>query len=108
MIFLHVWLQIGLMWRAQFASEGWRVAPDTRGYGRSSAPTALNDYAQKQIVGEIVEFPRPSCRAPGDLGRGQSHRGCAVSAASGAEPGGSSSPSREWPFNSALSSSRSR
>ena len=44
MIFVHGWPEIGLMWRAHveaFASEGWHcVAPDMRGYGGSSAPTA--------------------------------------------------------------------
>lgn len=60
MIFLHGWPQIGLIWRAQieaFASEGWRcVAPDMRGYGSSSAPTASNDYALEELVGDMVEL----------------------------------------------------
>jgi len=60
MIFLHGWPQIGLMWRAQvdaFASEGWHcVAPDMRGYGGSSAPTAAEAYALKEIVEDMVEF----------------------------------------------------
>jgi pimeloyl-ACP methyl ester carboxylesterase len=59
-IFLHGWPQIGLMWRAQieaFASEGWRcVAPDMRGYGGSSAPTASNAYALEELVGDMVEL----------------------------------------------------
>jgi pimeloyl-ACP methyl ester carboxylesterase len=59
-IFLHGWPQIGLMWRAQieaFAAEGWRcVAPDMRGYGSSSAPTASNDYALEELVGDMVEL----------------------------------------------------
>jgi pimeloyl-ACP methyl ester carboxylesterase len=49
MIFLHGWPQIGLVWRAQveaFASEGWHcIAPDMRGYGGSSAPSAPEAYA---------------------------------------------------------------
>src|ERR1700733_6003945 len=60
MIFLHGWPEVGLMWRAQleaFASEGWHcVAPDMRGYGGSSAPTAAEAYALKEIVGDMVEL----------------------------------------------------
>ncbi len=58
MIFLHGWPGIGLMWRAQieaFASDGWRcVAPDMRGYGGSSAPTAAAAYAVSEIVADMV------------------------------------------------------
>jgi pimeloyl-ACP methyl ester carboxylesterase len=60
MIFLHGWPQIGLMWRAQieaFAAEGWRcVAPDMRGYGGSSAPTASNAYTLEELVEDMVEL----------------------------------------------------
>ena len=60
MIFLHGWPEIGLMWRPHmeaFASEGWRcVAPDMRGYGGSSAPTASEDYALQEIVSDMVEL----------------------------------------------------
>jgi pimeloyl-ACP methyl ester carboxylesterase len=60
MIFIHGWPEISLMWRAQveaFASEGWRcVAPDMRGYGGSSAPTASEAYALNEIVGDMVEL----------------------------------------------------
>jgi pimeloyl-ACP methyl ester carboxylesterase len=60
MIFLHGWPEIGLMWRAQveaFASEGWRcVAPDMRGYGGSSAPTASAAYTLNEIVDDMVEL----------------------------------------------------
>jgi len=59
-IFLHGWPQIGLVWRAQveaFASEGWHcVAPDMRGYGGSSAPTAIEAYALKEIVEDMIEL----------------------------------------------------
>lgn len=77
MIFVHGWPQIGLMWRAQmeaFASEGWRcVAPDMRGYGGSSAPTAPDAYALKEIVEDMVELhehlgPRPAIWVGHDLG----------------------------------------
>ena len=60
MIFLHGWPQIGLIWRAQieaFASDGWRcIAPDMRGYGGSSAPTASDAYALEELVGDMVEL----------------------------------------------------
>jgi pimeloyl-ACP methyl ester carboxylesterase len=60
MIFLHGWPEIGLMWRAQvdaFAYEGWRcVAPDMRGYGGSSAPTANSAYTLSEIVDDMVEL----------------------------------------------------
>lgn len=60
LIFLHGWPEIGLVWRAQieaFASEGWRcVAPDMRGYGGSSAPTASEAYALSEIVDDMIEL----------------------------------------------------
>jgi pimeloyl-ACP methyl ester carboxylesterase len=60
MIFLHGWPQIGLMWLSQleaFASEGWHcVAPDMRGYGGSSAPTAPEAYTLSEIVQDMVEL----------------------------------------------------
>jgi len=60
MIFLHGWPGIGLMWRAQmdaFAAEGWHcVAPDMRGYGGSSAPSAPESYAIEQIIDDMVEL----------------------------------------------------
>ncbi len=58
MIFLHGWPEIGLIWRAQlehFAAAGWRcVAPDMRGYGGSSVPTAISDYSVRMIVDDMV------------------------------------------------------
>jgi pimeloyl-ACP methyl ester carboxylesterase len=60
MIFLHGWPEIGLVWRAQvevFATEGWHcIAPDMRGYGGSSAPSASEAYALKEIVDDMVEL----------------------------------------------------
>jgi dienelactone hydrolase len=54
MVFLHGWPEIGLVRRAQgeaFASEGWHgIAPDIHGYFGSSAPTASEAYALKEIV----------------------------------------------------------
>ena len=60
MIFLHGWPGIGLMWRAQmdaFAADGWHcVAPDLRGYGRSSAPAANGAYTIKEVVADMAEL----------------------------------------------------
>ena len=60
MIFLHGWPGIGLLWRAQleaFAADGWHgVAPDMRGYGGSTAPSALNAYTVEQTVADMVEL----------------------------------------------------
>jgi pimeloyl-ACP methyl ester carboxylesterase len=60
MILLHGWPGIGLMWRAQmeaFAAEGWHcVAPDMRGYGGSSVPSAPEAYALQQFVDDMVEL----------------------------------------------------
>ncbi len=60
MIFLHGWPSIGLMWRAQmdaFAAEGWRcIAPDLRGYGRSSAPAPNDAYTIEEVVGDMAEL----------------------------------------------------
>ena len=76
-IFVHGWPQIGLMWRAQieaFASEGWHcIAPDMRGYGGSSAPTAPEGYALSEIVQDMVELhdhlgARPAIWVGHDLG----------------------------------------
>jgi pimeloyl-ACP methyl ester carboxylesterase len=48
------------MWRKQveaLASDGWRcIAPDMRGYGGSSAPTATAAYALNEIVDDMVEL----------------------------------------------------
>ena len=60
MIFLHGWPEIGLVRRAQveaFATEGWHcIAPDMRGYGGSSAPSASEAYALKEMVDDMVEL----------------------------------------------------
>lgn len=58
MVFVHGWPELAVMWRAQmeaFAAEGWRcVAPDMRGYGGSSAPTATDAYTTQTIVADMV------------------------------------------------------
>lgn len=60
MFFLHGWPELGLVWRAQlahFAARGWRcVAPDLRGYGGSSVPTAAAAYAVREVVADMVEL----------------------------------------------------
>lgn len=60
MIFIHGWPEIGLLWRAQvehFAAAGWRcVAPDMRGYGGSSVPTATGAYAVRELVADMLEL----------------------------------------------------
>ena len=60
MIFAHGWPELGLVWRRQlahFARAGWRcVAPDLRGYGRSSVPTAAAAYAVREVVADLVEL----------------------------------------------------
>jgi len=59
MIFVHGWPSLGLMWRAQmdaFAAEGWRcIAPDLRGYGGSSVPTADDAYTIEAVVTDMAE-----------------------------------------------------
>src|SRR6478752_2359573 len=48
-IFVHGWPELSVSWRHQlpcFASLGFRtIAPDMRGYGRSSVPSRFEDYA---------------------------------------------------------------
>ncbi|GAB2573770.1 alpha/beta fold hydrolase [Microlunatus antarcticus] len=60
MIFLHGWLSIGLIWRAQleaFAAEGWHcVAPDLRGFGGSSTPACTDAYTTREVVADLVEL----------------------------------------------------
>ena len=60
MIFVHGWPALSMMWRRQlehFAGLGYRcVAPDMRGYGRSSAPRSREDYALEHIVTDMVEL----------------------------------------------------
>ncbi len=60
LIFVHGWPALSIMWRGQlehFAGLGYRcVAPDMRGYGRSSAPHERDAYALEQIVQDMVEL----------------------------------------------------
>lgn len=57
-IFVHGWPELSISWRHQlpcFASLGFRaVAPDMRGYGRSSVPDRHEDYAIEHIVADMI------------------------------------------------------
>lgn len=60
LILLHGWPELSLIWRAQmaaFAAGGWRcIAPDMRGYGKSSAPTDSSAYSNREIVADMAEL----------------------------------------------------
>jgi pimeloyl-ACP methyl ester carboxylesterase len=60
LIFCHGWPELSLSWRHQlpaFAALGFRcVAPDMRGYGRSSTYTRHEDFAQEPIVQDMLEL----------------------------------------------------
>ena len=59
-VFLHGWPELSLSWRGQlpvFGSLGFRaIAPDMRGYGRSSVPADPSAYALEEIVGDVLEL----------------------------------------------------
>ena len=59
-IFLHGWPELGHSWRGQlpvFGALGFRaIAPDMRGYGRSSVPADPSAYGLEEIVGDVVEL----------------------------------------------------
>jgi pimeloyl-ACP methyl ester carboxylesterase len=59
-IFLHGWPELSISWREQlpvFAGLGFRaVAPDMRGYGRSSVYPRHEDYALEAIVADTIEL----------------------------------------------------
>ena len=60
MIFVHGWPELSISWRHQlpcFASLGFRViAPDMRGYGRSSIYSRHEDYRLEIIVEDMLEL----------------------------------------------------
>lgn len=60
MFFLHGWPAIGLMWRRQineFSKQGWRcIAPDLRGYGKSSVPESSAAYSIENSVTDMVRL----------------------------------------------------
>jgi pimeloyl-ACP methyl ester carboxylesterase len=59
-IFVHGWPELSISWRHQlpvFAGLGFHaVAPDMRGYGRSSVYPNTSDYCQEQIVADMIEL----------------------------------------------------
>lgn len=60
LIFVHGWPELSRSWRHQlpaFAALGFRcIAPDMRGYGRSSTYTRHEDFTLEQIVQDMVEL----------------------------------------------------
>jgi pimeloyl-ACP methyl ester carboxylesterase len=59
-VFVHGWPELSISWRHQlpcFGSLGFRaVAPDMRGYGRSSVYPCHQDYALEHIVADMLEL----------------------------------------------------
>lgn len=59
-ILLHGWPELSLSWRHQIpclAALGFRaIAPDMRGYGRSTVYDRHDDYAQEKIVADMVDL----------------------------------------------------
>jgi pimeloyl-ACP methyl ester carboxylesterase len=59
-VFVHGWPELSISWRHQlpcFADLGFRaVAPDMRGYGRSSVYSRHEDYALTHIVRDMIEL----------------------------------------------------
>jgi pimeloyl-ACP methyl ester carboxylesterase len=59
-IFCHGWPELSISWRHQLpalGSLGFRaVAPDMRGYGRSSTYTETSAFAQREIVADMIEL----------------------------------------------------
>jgi pimeloyl-ACP methyl ester carboxylesterase len=59
-IFLHGWPELSLSWRGQlpvFGSLGFRaIAPDMRGYGKSSVPADPSAYALEEIVDDVQDL----------------------------------------------------
>lgn len=59
-IFLHGWPELSISWRRQLpclGDLGFRaVAPDMRGYGRSTVYSRNADYQQREIVRDMLEL----------------------------------------------------
>ena len=59
-LFLHGWPELAISWRHQLpamASLGFRaIAPDMRGYGRSTVHPRHEDYALEQSVRDMIEL----------------------------------------------------
>src|SRR5438132_12094938 len=67
-IFVHGWPELSISWRHQLpalAALGFRaIAPDMRGYGRSTVYTRHEDYAIEHAVSDMLGLLQ-------SLGRGQ-------------------------------------
>ena len=59
-IFVHGWPELSISWRHQlpvFAALGFRcIAPDMRGYGRSSIYARHQDYALQHSVHDMLDL----------------------------------------------------
>lgn len=59
-IFVHGWPELSISWRHQlpsFAALGFRaIAPDMRGYGRSSVYPRHDDYALEHTTADMIEL----------------------------------------------------
>ena len=59
-MFLHGWPELSISWRHQlatFANLGFHaLAPDMRGYGRSSVYACHEEYSQEEIVTDMIEL----------------------------------------------------
>src|SRR5256885_15895479 len=59
-VFVHGWPELSVSWRHQlpaFAALGFRaIAPDMRGYGRSSVYARNEDYALEHSVADMIEL----------------------------------------------------
>ncbi len=59
-IFIHGWPELSISWRHQLTALGAlgfrAIAPDMRGYGRSSIYDKHSDYAQELIVGDMLDL----------------------------------------------------
>jgi pimeloyl-ACP methyl ester carboxylesterase len=59
-IFVHGWPELSISWRHQlpcFAALGFRaMAPDMRGYGRSTVHARPEDYALEHIVADMIKL----------------------------------------------------
>ena len=57
-VFVHGWPELAISWRHQlpcFAALGYRtVAPDLRGYGRSTVYERHEDYALEFVVADMI------------------------------------------------------
>ncbi|OYV33904.1 MAG: hypothetical protein B7Z80_22730 [Rhodospirillales bacterium 20-64-7] len=60
LIFVHGWPELSISWRHQlpvFAAMGFRcIAPDMRGYGRSSIYQRHQDYALEHTAQDMIEL----------------------------------------------------